>query len=195
MRAPSIFVVGPEGSGTTLLWRCLAAHPELSAMRAEQAPPRRRRLPATGVLMHLSWPTLRPMVWVEAEDISSRAKVVLVRRSPVYTVYSAYRRFHDDPAEAWQTYFRAVRLEERYIAAHDPCCVQYEALVSAPATVLRGVYEWLGVSADFLPAIRMRARNDERWRADAPFADFMRRAFGDIEVAAAANRTLARAAR
>src|SRR6185369_11740742 len=135
MAASSIFVVGPEGSGTTLLWRCLAAHPELGEMRAQIAPPRRRPVAATGVLMHLSLPTLRPMLWVAPENLPRGARVVMVHRSPVHTVYSAYRRFHDDPAEAWRTYFRAAHLEERYIATHDPWCVQYEALVAAPAEV------------------------------------------------------------
>ena len=191
MAASSIFVVGPEGSGTTLLWRCLAAHPELGEMRAQIAPPRRRRVAATGVLMHLSLPTLRPMLWVAPENLPRGARVVMVHRSPVHTVYSAYRRFHDDPAEAWRTYFRAARLDERYIAAHEPWCVQYEALVAKPASVLRGLYEWLGVRGDFLPRIKIRTRNDERWRTDEAFAGFMHGAFGDIDAAADIDAALA----
>jgi len=181
MRAPSIFVVGPEGSGTTLLWRCLVAHPELRPMRARVAPGRGRRIPATGVLMHISLPTLRPMLWVRPTDLPRGARVIALRRSPVHTVYSAYRRFHDEPGEAWRAYFHAVELEGRYVAIHRPWCVSYEALVSAPAEVLRGVFEWLGVRGDFLPPIKIRARNDQRWRADAEFAEFMRRSFGKIE--------------
>jgi len=184
MRAPSIFVVGPEGSGTTLLWRCLVAHPELKMMRAMVAPARGRRLAATGVLMHISLPTLRPMLWVCPTDLPHGAKVIALRRSPVHTVYSAYRRFHHEPGEAWRAYFRAVELEARYVTIHRAWCGSYEALVSAPAEVLRAVYEWLGVRGDFLPAIKIRARNDERWRADAEFAEFMRRSFGEIEGAA-----------
>src|SRR6185369_7580892 len=70
-----------------------------------------------------------------------------------------------------------------YIAAHEPWCVQYEALVAKPATVLRGLYEWLGVRGDFLPRIKIRTRNDERWRTDEAFAGFMHGAFGDIDAA------------
>lgn len=180
MTAPSVFVVGPEGSGTTVLWRSVAAHPELQGMTAALAPTPGLPFAATGAIMHLSLPALRPMLWVHPEDLPPGSRVVVLRRSPVHTVYSAYRRFFDDPAEAWRTYFHAVRLEGRYVAVHDPLCVYYEALICNPATVLRAVYEWLGVGGDFLPSIQFRDRNDERWRTDPAFAEFMRTSFGEI---------------
>jgi hypothetical protein len=160
---PSIFVVGAEGSGTTAVWRCVVAHPELRGMTTAQAPTPGRPM-AAGVIMHLSLPTLRPMVWVQPDDLPPGAKVIVVRRSPVHTVYSAYRRFYDDPAAAWRNYFYALRLEELYVAVHDPLCVSYEDLVCHPAKVLRAVYEALGLRGDFRPSIRLRNRNDDRWR-------------------------------
>ena len=177
---PSAFVVGPEGSGTTLLWRCLAGHPEMQDMTPVQTPARRGPFAATGALVHLSLPTLRPMWWVHPEHVPRGARVIVMRRSPVHTVFSAYRRFYDDPAAAWRAYFQAVDLEERYIKRHRPLCVAYEDLIASPAKVLRTVYEWLGIGGDFLPSIRWRTRNDRRWRKHAAFAAFMRSAFGDL---------------
>jgi len=176
----SIFVVGPEGSGTTLLWRCIAAHPELRDLRARAAPHSSRRFPPTGLLLHLSLPTLRPMRWVHPQELPRGARIFTVRRSPVHTVYSAYRRFFDDPREAWRAYFQAVRLESSYMAAPGAISVAYEALVQDPAAVLRGLYGSLGVREDFLPSVRLRDRNDDRWRADARFAEFMSGAFGEL---------------
>jgi hypothetical protein len=176
----SIFVVGPEGSGTTVLWRCIAAHPELRDMKARVAPRSMARFPETGLLLHLSLPTLRPMRWVHPHELPRGARVLTVRRSPVHTVYSAYRRFFRDPGEAWRAYFQAVHLESSYMVAPGAVSVAYEALVHDPAAVLRGVYTSLGVSPDVLPSVRLRDRNDDRWRADARFAEFMRSAFGDL---------------
>ena len=178
---PSIFVVGPEGSGTTVVWRCIAAHPELRGMRVREAPDPRRAFPAAGLLLHLSLPTLRPTRWVHPRELPRGAKVVAVRRSAVHTVYSAYRRFYRDPAAAWRAYFRAVDLEARYVADCNPACVAYEDLVCNPAKVLRSIYSWIGVEADFLPPIRLDDRNDERWRADESFSRFMRAAFGSVD--------------
>lgn len=186
--APSVFVVGPEGSGTTALWRCIAAHPEVRGMPSAPAPTRGRPM-AAGVIMHLSLPTLRPMVWVQPDELPRGSRVIVVRRSPVHTVYSAYRRFYDDPAAAWRSYFHALRLEERYIGVHDPVCVSYEDLVCNSAKVLRAVYEALGIRGDFQPSIRLRNRNDERWHADARFAQFMHAAFGELGGGAPTPRT------
>jgi hypothetical protein len=177
---PAIFVVGAEGSGSTALWRCVIAHPALRGRTTAQAPTRGRRMTA-GVIMHLSLPTLRPMVWVSPDDLPAGSKVIMVRRSPMHTVYSAYRRFYDDPAAAWRNYFHALRLEERYVTIHDPVCVSYEDLVCHPAKVLRAVYEALGLRGDFRPSIRLRNRNDDRWRGDAAFARFMQSAFGGLD--------------
>jgi hypothetical protein len=177
----SIFVVGPEGSGTTVVWRCIAAHPDLRRMRVREAPNPRRAFPAAGLLLHLSLPTLRPMRWVRPDELPRGAKVVVVRRSAVHTVYSAYRRFYRDPAAAWRAYFRAVDLEARYIADCNPACVAYEDLVCNPAKVLGALYSWIGVDADFLPPIRLDDRNDERWRADEIFNRFMLGAFGSVD--------------
>jgi len=187
MTAPSVFVVGAEGSGTTLLWRCIAAHPELREIPAAPAPSPELPVNAPGVIMHLSLPTLRPMQWVPPEDLPPGARVVIVRRSPVHTVYSAYRRFYDQPRDAWRTYFHAMALEARYVAVHDPLCICYEDLVGHPAKVLRGVYEWLGVRGDVRPPIRLRDRNDDRWRADSGFAEFMGAAFGEVDGAASTH--------
>lgn len=190
-RRPSIFVVGPEGSGTTVLWRCLAAHPELRGMTAKEAPTPGKPFPPTGLLLHLSLPTLRPMRWVDPDELPRGATVVTVRRSAVHTVYSAYRRFHRHPAAAWRAYLRAVELEARYVAERDPICVCYEDLASNSAKVLRGVYEAIGVRGDFHPPVELRNRNDRRWRADVSFRTFMRTAFGSIDGRDAAARAVA----
>ena len=175
---PSIFVVGPEGSGTTLLWDCVARHPELQTMRARAAPEATGPMPADGVILHLSLPTLRPMRWVGGWAVPRGARVLLLRRSPVHTVFSAYRRFYRRPQPAWRTYFRAVALEASWLARHEPLCVAYEELVIHSAAVLRRVYEFLGVDGGFAPPIAIADRNDDRWRDDARFAAFMQRAFG-----------------
>lgn len=178
MSGPSIFVVGPEGSGTTLLWRCIIAHPELQGMIPLQAPTAGLAVPTSDTILHLSLPTLRPMLWVQPEDLPGGGKVILLRRSAIHTVYSAYRRFYDDPADAWRNYFRAAELEGRYLAVHDSLCLSYEDLVGHPAKVLRSVYEFLGVRGDFRPPIRLVNQNDDRWRQDAVFSRFMQTAFG-----------------
>lgn len=183
MSAPSIFVVGPEGSGTTLLWRCIIAHPALQGMDPVPAPTTGRAIPTTNTILHLSLPTLRPMLWVPPEDLPAGSKVILLRRSPVHTVYSAYRRFYADadPADAWRSYFRAAELEGRYLAVHDPLCLYYEDLVAHPAKVLHSVHDFLGVANDFQPPIRLTNRNDDRWRQDAAFNRFMQTAFAALD--------------
>jgi SM-20-related protein len=178
-QTPSIFVVGPEGSGTTLLWRCIIAHPELQGMTRLYAPPEDVSIPSN-VILHLSLPTLRPMRWVVPEDLPAGSKVILLRRSPVHTVYSAYRRFYRNPAAAWRSYFRAVELEGRYIESHDPLCLNYEDLVCHTARVLRSVYQFLGVSSDFQPPVQLANKNDNRWRQDAGFRRFMQSTFGSL---------------
>ena len=179
--APSIFVVGPEGSGTTLLWRCIIAHPELQGMDPIQAPTADRAIPAADTILHLSLPTLRPMRWVQPEELPAGSKVIVLRRSSIHTAYSAYRRFYNDPADAWRSYFRAAELEGRYLAVHDSLCLYYEDLVGHPAKILRSIYEFLGVSSDFRPPIRIDNRNDDRWRQDAAFSRFMQTAFGRLD--------------
>jgi len=104
--------------------------------------------------------------------------VILVRRSVVHTVFSAYRRFYQRPRTAWRNYFRAVALEASWVASHDPLWVSYEDLVHSTAKVLRRVYEFLGVDAGFAPPIEITDQNDERWQQDRRFAAFMHRAFG-----------------
>lgn len=176
--SPAIIVVGPEGSGTTLLWRCVTAHPELRAMRALEAPEARGPLPAGGVILHLSLPTLRPMRWVGGWEAPHGARVIVMRRSPLHTVYSAYRRFYQQPRPAWRSYFRAVALEASWIARHQPLCVTYEELVLNAAATLRRVYAFLGVDVGFTPPMAIADQNDARWRQDARFAAHVRRALG-----------------
>ncbi len=178
MSKPSIFVVGPEGAGTTLLWQCVIAHPDLRAMVQAHFPSPKTPISASDQILHLSLPTLRPPQWVRPEELPPSAKVILIRRSPIHAVYSAYRRFYTDPAEAWRHHLRAVQLEERYNALHDPWCVFYEDLAHHATKVLRAVYEFLGVRTDFVPSIEIVSRNDGRWRRDPVFSTFMRNAFG-----------------
>lgn len=178
MSPPPILVVGPEGAGTTLLWRCVTAHPQLSTMPAIEHPPARGPLPGEGVILHLSLPTLRPMRWVGGWEAPRGARVIVMRRSPLHTVFSAYRRFYQQPRPAWRSYFRAVTLEASWIGRHEPLCVTYEELVLSTAATLRRVYAFLGVDAGFVPRIAITDQNDERWRADERFAAYARRAFG-----------------
>jgi hypothetical protein len=194
MSAPAIFVVGPEGSGTTLLATCIARHPALADREFWIAPPRDRPLPSRDAIVHLSLPAWRPMVWIEEAQLPADAHVVVIRRSPVHTVYSAYRRFFDRPRAAWQTYLRAVGFEVAYVTRRETCCVFYEDLVRHPERVLRHVYTALGVDGDVVPRVQLTDRNDERWRADPAFAGFMRDAFGiavESPVRPAAPATLA----
>ena len=100
MSLPPILVVGPEGSGTTLLWRCVTAHPQLSTMRAIEHPPARGSLPGEGAILHLSLPTLRPMRWAGGWEAPRGARVIVMRRSPLHTVFSARRRCR---SEIYQT--------------------------------------------------------------------------------------------
>jgi hypothetical protein len=174
----SIIVVGAEGSGTTLLWDCIVRHPELKEMKPLAWPAPTGPLPAEGVILHLSLPTLRPMRWLGGWSVRRGAMVIVLRRSPLHTVFSAYRRFYRAPKPAWRNYFRAVALEASWVARHEPLCLSYEDLVHNSRAVLRRVYEFLGVDASFVPPIELADRNDERWRQDARFASFMRRAFG-----------------
>ena len=118
------------------------------------------------------------MRWIGGWAVARGARVIVVRRSPLHTVFSAYRRFYQRPRPAWRNYFRAVDLEASWIARHEPLCVAYEDLVRNPAAVLRRVYEFLGFDAAFVPPIALTDRNDERWRQDAPFAAFARRTLG-----------------
>src|SRR5690242_16037545 len=109
-----------------MVYSCVARHPALEEHEKWVAPSRRRPLPERAAIVHVSLPTLRPMRWVAARDLPDGAKVILVRRSPLHTVYSAYRRFfRGDPGGAWQNYFRAVALENEYIARHAPLCIFY----------------------------------------------------------------------
>lgn len=178
MTSPSIIVVGPEGSGTTLLWQCIARHPQLKAMTAQRAPATTGPLPADDVIVHLSLPTLRPMRWIGGWAAPRGVRVIVLRRSPVHTVFSAYRRFYRQPRAAWRNYLRACALETSWVARHDPLCATYEELVHNTATVLRRVYEFLGVDTGFAPPLEVTDQDDERWRQDPRFAGFMRRAFG-----------------
>lgn len=178
MATPSIIVVGPEGSGTTLLWRCVVCHPQLQELVAREAPAASGPIAAEGQILHLSLPTLRPMRWVGGWAVARGTRVIVVRRSPLHTVYSAYRRFYRQPRPAWRSYFRAVALETSWIARHQPLCVAYEDLVHHPAAVLGRVYAFLGVDPAFSPPIAIADRNDQRWRSDARFAAFVQQAFG-----------------
>jgi hypothetical protein len=178
----SIYVIGPEGSGTTILWECIAAHPELAHMKAITAPTGRWPVASENVVMHLSLPTLRPMQWFGPEALPAGSRVVAIARSPVRTVYSAWRRMYGgDPGAAWRSYFRAVDLAARHLAAHTAMAVAYEDLVSNPRRVLGSIYTFLGVDGGFVPSIELRDRSDERWRADAEFAGFLRHAFGALD--------------
>src|SRR5262245_47117797 len=114
--SPSIIVVGAEGSGTTLLWQCIVRHPQLQAMTAERAPAKTGPLPADDVILHLSLPTLRPMRWVGGWAAPRGVRVIVLRRSPVHTVFSSYRRFYRQPRAAWRNYVRACALETSWIA-------------------------------------------------------------------------------
>lgn len=178
MKAPCIIIVGAEGSGTTLLWHCITRHPQFGGMTAVNAPAASGPLPSDGVILHLSLPTLRPMRWFDGAAAPRGAKVIVLRRSPLHTVFSAYRRFYKAPKPAWRNYFRAVALEADWVARHQPLGVSYEDLVHNTASVLRRVYEFLGVDPDFVPSIAITDQNDERWRRDARFAAWMQRAFG-----------------
>lgn len=178
MSAASIYVVGAEGSGSTLLWNCIARHPQLQAMKAWDTPGARDALPAEDVILHLSLPTLRPMRWVGGWAAPGGVRVILIRRSPLHAVFSAYRRFYRRPQPAWRNYLRATALEASWVARHDPLCVAYEDLVHNTAKVLRSVYAYLGVEVGFMPAIAITDQNDERWRHDARFAAFMSQALG-----------------
>jgi hypothetical protein len=178
MTRPSIFVVGAEGAGTTLLWKCVIAHPDLRTMVHAHFPRSDIPITTSDLILHLSLPTLRPPRWVQPDELPPAAKVIVTRRAAIHTVYSAYRRFHADPADAWRNYFRALQLEGRYVAQRDPLCVCYEDLVHHPAKVLRSVYEFLGVRAGFLPSIELVDQNDGRWQRDRVFGAFMRNAFG-----------------
>lgn len=182
---PSIIVVGAEGSGTTLLWNCVVCHPQLRHMQ-QVAVPAAGPLAANGVILHLSLPTLRPMRWVGGWALPRGVRVVVIRRSPVHAVFSAYRRFYRYPRSAWRHYLRAVALEASWIARHEPLCIAYEDLVFNRANVFRRVYEHLGIDAGFVPPIEIADRNDDRWRQDPRFAACMRRAFG-LELTAEEN--------
>jgi len=178
MSRPSIFIVGAEGAGTTLLWKCVIAHPDLRTMVHAYVPDADTPTIARGLILRLSVPTLRPPRWVRPEELPPGSRVIVIRRAPTHTVYSAYRRFYTDPAEAWRNYFRAVHLEARYIARQDPLCVLYEDLIRHPTKVLHAVYEFLGVWPDFVPSIETVDQNNGRWRRDRVFSAFMRNAFG-----------------
>jgi len=173
----SIIIVGAEGSGTTPLWNCVARHPQLAAMTALAAPPATGPLPADGTILHLSLPSLRPMRWFDGHAVPRGVRVIVQRRSPLHTVFSAYRRFYRAPKPAWRNYLRAATLEATWIARHEPLCVTYEDLVHNTATVLRRLYAFLGVDADFLPPVEVTDGNDERWLQDPSFASFMRHTF------------------
>lgn len=179
MSPPPILVVGAEGSGTTLLWRCITAHPQLQGMQAMEHPAPCGPLPGEDAILHLSLPTLRPMRWVGGWEAPRGARVIVLRRSPLHTVFSAYQRFYQRPRPAWRSYLRAVALEASWIARHDPLCVTYEHLVLDTAATLRRVYAFLGVDVAFVPPIAITDQNDERWRADERFAAHARRAFGE----------------
>jgi hypothetical protein len=175
---PSIFVIGPEGSGSTLVSSCVALHPQLQDRRFLVQPTRVGPLPQSNAILHLSLPTLRPMRWVEASELPDDAMVVAVRRSPLHTVYSAYRRYFDHPQPAWRSYLRAVATEAGYLERLNPFCLFYEDLVHNPRKVMRALYSYLGVDSEFMPALAFTDRNDERWRDDWRFASFVARTFG-----------------
>ena len=181
MSRPSIYVVGPEGSGTTVLWRCVCAHPELQELKAVVAPQPGGPLPTEQVALHLSLPTLRPMRWVMPDELPKGCKVILIRRSPIHTVFSAFRRMYRriGVAPAWRNYFEAVTLQARYGVVHDSLSVCYEDFVTRPGQVLGLIYGFLGVAQNFLPPIELNDRNDERWKHDPEFARFMDGAFGE----------------
>lgn len=177
----SIYIIGPEGSGTTLLWECVAAHPALASLKAVNAPSERWPVASERVVMHLSLPTLRPMQWFGPEALPAGSRVIAISRSPVHTVYSAWRRMYTgDPGAAWRSYFRAVEFAARHLASPQATAVTYEDLVVHPQRVLGAVYTFLGLDPAFQPAIELRNRNDERWRRDAEFAAFHRQAFGAL---------------
>lgn len=136
MTKPYIIFSGPEGSGTTYVYKQFArAHPEVALNQSgntwsnavfdglEPVP--------NAKFHHVSLPAKRPVKWLNSNVLPSDTKIVGIVRVKRFAVRSTLRRFGRRQryrGEYKENYDRAVETLSEFSKRFSVCIVEYEKL-------------------------------------------------------------------
>jgi len=137
MEPTSIAVVGPEGSGTNIVVDIVvkaSGYPrsDPSALMLRKGKPL-----GEGLVHHISLPSHRPEVWWR-KPVQPGMLVLGVIRSPINSIYSAWRRFSQLPLSSpsvrayWENYAKAVGITAKI----TDFTILYEELIENPQQYL-----------------------------------------------------------
>lgn len=157
-RSPLVIVTGPEGSGTTYVWRSImAANPRMrgSVVWNDEIFDGTQIVPEQGV-HHVSLPSRRPCRWLSEVQLPSHAKIVAIVRKKQFAVRSAFRRFGKGSEELELRNYDLALNEIERIGLHFPVIKLHYEKLGEPA-IRKSISNFVGLETRWAPFIN---RND-----------------------------------
>ena len=171
----SWWALGPEGSGNHILQDVLCCHPFI---RERKHPLKWTSLPRNRIRGDIiGHPSMgRIGQWPRMDQFKENDKILLIHRSGIHSVYSAYRRFRDItpggvPTFVWY-YLSACDFMSTFLfGPFDVQMILYEQLMADPEMTKKIIAKFFGVLYPKWDTshLILELRNDDRWKKDKEF--------------------------